>query len=105
MDERQARLVAIIASPEQDAPRLAFADWLEKHGDKHDHARAEFIRVQCRSERLPYDDPEQKELGKRERRLRAAHAQQWLGPLYPYTGPEPLFTRGLLDDWAPFVTE
>jgi uncharacterized protein (TIGR02996 family) len=34
---------AICESPEADAPRLAYADWLEKHGDPD---RAEFIRLQ-----------------------------------------------------------
>ena len=36
---------AILDAPEDDVPRLAYADWLEEHG--YD-ARAEFIRLQCR---------------------------------------------------------
>ena len=35
---------AIIADPDDDAPRLVYADWLEEHGDAE---YAEFIRVQC----------------------------------------------------------
>lgn len=35
---------AILAAPDDDAPRLIYADWLQEHGDE---ARAEFIRVQC----------------------------------------------------------
>jgi uncharacterized protein (TIGR02996 family) len=39
-----ALLARILASPEDDAPRLVYADWLDEHGEP---ARAEFIRVQC----------------------------------------------------------
>lgn len=44
MTERESFLAAIIADPQEDAPRLIFADWLEEHGERD---RAEFIRVQC----------------------------------------------------------
>jgi uncharacterized protein (TIGR02996 family) len=37
-------LAAIRAAPDDDAPRLVYADWLDEHGQS---ARAEFIRVQC----------------------------------------------------------
>ena len=43
-------LEAIAAEPEIDTPRLVFADWLEERGEGR---RAEFIRVQCESNRLP----------------------------------------------------
>ncbi len=36
-------LAAILSSPEDDLPRLIYADWLDEGGDS---ARAEFIRVQ-----------------------------------------------------------
>lgn len=36
-------LVAIRASPDDDAPRLVYADWLEERGD----VRGEFIAIQC----------------------------------------------------------
>ena len=36
-------LEAICATPQDDTPRLVYADWLDEHGDP---ARAEFIRVQ-----------------------------------------------------------
>lgn len=44
-DLRAAFLRDICAHPDDDMPRLIFADWLEEQGDL---ARAEFIRVQCR---------------------------------------------------------
>jgi uncharacterized protein (TIGR02996 family) len=37
-------LAAILDAPEEDTPRLIYADWLDEHGDP---ARAEFVRVQC----------------------------------------------------------
>lgn len=38
-------LRAILAVPDDDAPRLIYADWLDENGQPE---RAEFIRVQCR---------------------------------------------------------
>lgn len=38
-------LAAVAASPDDDAPRLIYADWLEENGESE---RAEFIRIQCR---------------------------------------------------------
>jgi uncharacterized protein (TIGR02996 family) len=49
-----AFLQAILSSPDDDTPRLAYADWLEEHGRSE---RAAFIRVQCQLARLPDDDP------------------------------------------------
>jgi uncharacterized protein (TIGR02996 family) len=37
-------LRAVLAEPEDDAPRLIYADWLDEEGEGD---RAEFIRVQC----------------------------------------------------------
>lgn len=42
--EEKALLAAILAEPGEDTHRLAYADWLQEHGQE---ARAEFIRVQC----------------------------------------------------------
>jgi uncharacterized protein (TIGR02996 family) len=53
MDERKAFLAAITASPDDDTPRLVFADWLQEHGEDE---RAEFIRVQCEIARLDQVD-------------------------------------------------
>jgi uncharacterized protein (TIGR02996 family) len=42
-------IAAVLASPDNDTPRLAFADWLEENGRPE---RAEFIRVQCELARI-----------------------------------------------------
>jgi uncharacterized protein (TIGR02996 family) len=41
-------LNAVLASPEDDGPRLAYADWLSNRGDP----RGEFIRIQCQLTRI-----------------------------------------------------
>src|SRR5262245_13615555 len=46
---------AIVTEPDEDLPRLAYADWLDEH-DRGEEA--EFIRVQCRLARHPYDAPD-----------------------------------------------
>lgn len=45
-DERQALLNAIIANPDDDAPRLVYADWLRETGDYDDELHADFISLQ-----------------------------------------------------------
>ena len=44
MDDEAAFLRAICESPADDAPRLAFADWLDERGQPGDDARAGLIR-------------------------------------------------------------
>jgi uncharacterized protein (TIGR02996 family) len=44
MDEREALIQTIIDNPDDDVPRLVYADWQEEHGQI---AHAELIRVQC----------------------------------------------------------
>lgn len=50
MTEEQAFIATIIESPQDDGPRLMFADWLDEHGQEE---RAEFICVQCTLAALP----------------------------------------------------
>src|SRR5262245_26763055 len=47
-------LRAVFAAPDDDAPRLVYADWLEEHGET---PHAELIRAQCALDRMPV--PEQ----------------------------------------------
>ncbi|MCI0702164.1 MAG: TIGR02996 domain-containing protein [Planctomycetia bacterium] len=76
MSDKAALLKAIYTHPDDDTPRLIFADWLDEHApDKTPSpaagpsARAEFIRVQCRLAQHPYDAPDYPELLERERDL------------------------------------
>ncbi len=78
--QQQALSRAIADSPDEDAPRLVYADWLDDHGEPE---RAEFIRVQCRlAEReqradVPFGDPDEE----RARLLWNANADRWVAEL------------------------
>jgi uncharacterized protein (TIGR02996 family) len=48
MSDDTAFLHAVIEHPDDDGPRLVYADWLDEQGDP----RGEFIRVQCELARL-----------------------------------------------------
>jgi uncharacterized protein (TIGR02996 family) len=44
MSDEAAFLSAILANPDDDAPRLIYADWLEERGDLAADAKAAFLR-------------------------------------------------------------
>lgn len=110
MTDGDALLAAILANPEEDTPRLVYADWLQENGDE---ARAEFIRIQCELYRrfpdhcgFPADksllSPHELILDHRCRQLMTAHGNDW----FPMTGPQiiHLVYRGficrIICDWA-----
>ncbi len=96
MTQLDAFLQAVKDDPDDDAPRLLLADWLEDQGDP----RGEFIRVQCLRARLPGRDPRNRVLVDREAVLLAEHGAAWLGPwvIEPWMiGGESRFRRGLLE--------
>ena len=101
MNEREALLAAAIADPDDDTPRLVLADWLEEHGDEHDRARAEYIRIQCELGRLSSDNPVPSDRVQRATDLHTAHAGAWMGPLWGFTTDQRArtFDRGLLECW------
>ena len=66
--------------PDDDAPRLVLADWLEETGDEADRARGEFIRIQCQLARPKVAG--RADLEWRERSLWWQHVEAWLGPVY-----------------------
>ncbi len=78
MGLHESFLQPIIEAPDDDSPRLIYADWLEENGDL---ARAEFIRVQCRLAAADENAPERRELRWREYELLADHGGKWAGPL------------------------
>src|SRR5262245_17894644 len=96
MAHHQAFLPDIIANPDDDAPRLIYADWLEENGEPE---RAEFIRVQCELARLPRGDDRRPTLLARERRLFVTHGGTWgRGRL------DERFRRGFVETWAGIPT-
>jgi len=95
MTARDALLAAIAANPDDDLPRLVFADWLEENGNSE---RAEFIRVECESARTDRTSPDYPTLLRRADRLLAAHSARWFGPLADESVAERILTRrGFVD--------
>lgn len=78
MNERDAFLRAICENPDDDTPRLVFADWLQEHGEDE---RAEFIRLQCEAARLATDDIRRELLTRRFAAIQLHFWKQWLGEL------------------------
>jgi uncharacterized protein (TIGR02996 family) len=90
MSDRDALLAAITANPDDDLPRLVYADWLEEYGEA---GRAEFIRVQCRTQHMRRGDEGLDDLLNRENELRAE-----LFPHLQKLGTELVFfRRGFLE--------
>jgi uncharacterized protein (TIGR02996 family) len=77
MNERETLLAAVVENPDDDAPRLVFADWLDEYGGEDDRALAEFIRLECAADKLS-DSDEQKE---RSKSLLETHGVEWFGPV------------------------
>lgn len=68
---------AILDNPDDDAPRLVYADWLDEHGRPE---RADFIRVQCAMARLPAETGRWKGLLDRAQRLEREWRGDWTRP-------------------------
>jgi uncharacterized protein (TIGR02996 family) len=75
---------AIVDDPDDDLPRLIYADWLDENGRPE---RAELIRLQC--------DPSRHDQSPRERQLIEQNRAEWLGPLHPHV-ESVRFERGLM---------
>jgi uncharacterized protein (TIGR02996 family) len=46
MNEEEALLQAVLEHPDDDGPRLAYAEWAERQPEESIRARAAFIRAQ-----------------------------------------------------------
>ena len=89
---------AILADPEDDAPRLVYADALMQAGDP----RGELIAVQCALARCDASDPAREALAERSAALERAHRDAWLGGLGLSTQTM-RFERGFVEELtAPF---
>jgi uncharacterized protein (TIGR02996 family) len=96
MTDGYALLRAIEADPDDDTPRLVYADWLDEHAESDaDRARAELIRVQCELARTPPGD-RKAELAAREYRLLSEHRKEWAAA-YPVRLPRNhAYARGFM---------
>lgn len=88
-------VAAIQAAPDDDAPRLVYADWLQKRGDP----RGEFIAVQCMLAAMDDDqvDDVRTDLQARQWQLFDAHAPEWLAEL-GLEDEQGVFHRGLVEE-------
>jgi uncharacterized protein (TIGR02996 family) len=87
MIDEAALLAAIRAAPDDDAPRLVYADWLSERGDP----RGEYITLSCTFAKS-YD----MEARRRADELEAAHREAWVAHLPPWTRAEAKFWRGFV---------
>ena len=94
--ERDAFLQAIIAEPDEVAPRLVFADWLDEHADPF----GEFIRVSIELETLPATHPDWAARHARLRQLRYEHEESWFNPIRDLGACETVVRRGFVEEVA-----
>jgi uncharacterized protein (TIGR02996 family) len=80
MPDEAALLDAVLREPEADAPRLAYADWVQSLGGPANLARADFIRAQIDIENAVEDDRQWPELARRERELLTQWRTTWEKP-------------------------
>jgi len=78
MSDHDTFLASICANPDDDAPRLIYADWLEEQGDS---TRAEFIRLQIEHAHLTSDSNRREWIESRLKKLERAFRKQWAEPL------------------------
>jgi uncharacterized protein (TIGR02996 family) len=102
MSLEDALLHDIIEHPEDDTPRLVYADWLEEQGDPMGAVRAEFIRVQCRLAQLApvgkgEKRPEVLALQRREHELFAGRRADWVKSLPACFRGRAGFCRGFVE--------
>jgi uncharacterized protein (TIGR02996 family) len=76
MTDREALATAIADHPREDAPRFAYADWLEEHGQP---SRAEFVRLQCQAAQQRPGTVARADALRAAEDLRAEHEADWLG--------------------------
>lgn len=85
---------SILATPEDDAPRLIYADWLDEHDDAE---RAEFIRLQVRLARMGGHESDYTRLMLRAEELRQPSHVEWLNRLPQFPGVHwEIFERGFI---------
>src|SRR5215210_4229484 len=96
MSDEDALLRAIAATPEDDLPRLVYADWLDEHDQPE---RAEFVRLQCELAAMPAADPTRPFLTWRHKHFLRTRVPEWLRelPRWPGVGWGD-FERGLVTE-------
>jgi uncharacterized protein (TIGR02996 family) len=111
--QEQGLLATVLAEPDNDGPRLVYADWLDEHDQP---ARAEFIRLQIELAKRP-GVRRREQLRLREKELLDAHKETWAEPvaefrtIYKYYHSRTLyvfrrgFVEGILTDPDTFIEQ
>jgi uncharacterized protein (TIGR02996 family) len=102
--EEEAFFAAIAANPDDDTPRLVYADWLEEHGDLE---RAEFIRLDIAhmhnaSVRTNLSAAEYARQLARRAELLSRNREKWMETFREFIAPvwyDEDFTRGFFNFW------
>jgi uncharacterized protein (TIGR02996 family) len=98
MTEEDSLLAAIAAEPDDDTVRLAYADWLDEHGQSE---RAEFIRVQCEHASGRGNRERRTHLLKRSMQLIQQFGREWFIHDWPDAGEQAVtgysFGRGFVE--------
>ncbi len=108
--EAEALLNAIYDHPDDDTPRLVYADWLQEHGQEN---YAQFIRLQCAAAREQLWSAEANRLWEEIGRVWNRLYYEWLPAMqmgWPFCGNEITldaihFHRGFLDHKVPITSE
>src|SRR5262245_57679747 len=90
MNQRETFLRQIVENPDEDGPRLLYADWLNEKG----HPRREFIRVQCDFAKSSRFEQRYYDLRDRADDLLEKSGQTWVNGYRPHLRPE--FHRGFM---------
>ena len=78
LSDRDALLAAVRAAPDDDLPRLVYADWCEDHGDPD---RAAFVRLQVERDRAEPYSPTWRAAAERAQQLGSRHHPAWTAHL------------------------
>lgn len=93
MNDRDALLAAIFANPDEDMPRLMFADWLQENGA---HDRGQFVRLQVEGAHAEPFSPQAREFEAAAQKLLDRHFGTWTEHLTDRViGSR--FTRGFIE--------
>lgn len=95
--DQDALLAMIFDQPEDDAPRLVYADWLEEHGEAE---HAGFIRAQCQLTGTEFGSPEREEAEVHVSAAWEAMRSRFMTELPEFEEQDILqYRRGFLDDY------
>jgi uncharacterized protein (TIGR02996 family) len=93
MTDGDALRRAIVETPDDDTPRLVYADWLDENGRA---ARAAFIRAQVEAARADPFGPQARKAAKRADDILEVHRGDWIRHLRGTYTEWPRFERGFV---------